>query len=213
MELIQHHFGKKLNAQQIAQFQQLKELYTFWNEKINVISRQDIDNLYDHHILHSLSIAFATSFASYTHILDIGTGGGFPGIPLAIMFPQARFHLIDATAKKIKVVNEVANALQLKNVKAQQLRVEQLHDRIYDYVVSRGVTNLNTLYEWSKRLVTKNSELAENKLANGLIALKGGDLHAEVQTLPNPKLLKWFLIGDYIDLPYYEEKFILHLKV
>lgn len=199
-----------LTTQQIQQFEQLFELYQDWNSKINVISRKDIDNLYIHHVLHSLSIAKVLPLKAYTRVLDVGTGGGFPGIPLAILFPEALFHLIDARAKKIKVVNAVADSLGLTNVKAEHLRVESLFNsgKVYDFVLSRGVSKLSVLHDWSRRLV--NGGLYNN-LPNGLLALKGGDLRAEIKQIRAK--VKVFPIQDFFDLPFFSEKHIVYVPV
>ncbi|MGB0930633.1 MAG: 16S rRNA (guanine(527)-N(7))-methyltransferase RsmG, partial [Chitinophagales bacterium] len=177
-EIIRQYFPQ-LSTLQSKRFDYLGEFYREWNSKINLISRKDIDNLYENHILHSLSIAKVIQFQSFTHVLDIGTGGGFPGIPLAILFPKSRFHLIDSIQKKIKVVNTLVEELELQNVTAEHKRVQQVHGKTYDFVVSRGVTKLPQLMEWTKKLVTKEHY---NTLKNGLIVLKGGNLEAEIKT-------------------------------
>ena len=165
-----------LSDQQILQFEKLKELYKDWNLKINVVSRKDIDELYLRHVLHSLGIAKIQKFMPGSKILDVGTGGGFPGIPLAILFPEVQFHLVDSIAKKIKVVNEVAAGLKLQNVTITNARVESLNER-YDFVVSRAVTRLDKFCPWiSKNISTKNI----NDIKNGIIYLKGGDLDEEI---------------------------------
>lgn len=190
MTIISDYF--KLSDRQAEQFAQLDALYRDWNSKINVISRKDIDNLYEHHVLHSLAIAKWVPFQPDTTILDVGTGGGFPGIPLAIMFPQCRFVLVDSIGKKIKVASEVAKALGLTNVVCKQERVEEEKEK-FDFVVSRAVMPLPDLV----KLVRKNiSNTHRNAMPNGLIVLKGGDLQAEVapyiKTAEIAPCSKWF---------------------
>ena len=191
MEEILKYFTT-LSDEQKRQFAMLYELYHDWNSKINVISRKDIDNLYEHHVLHSLAIAKALHFKPNTSILDFGTGGGFPGIPLAIMFPECSFKLIDGTGKKIKVANEIANALGLKNCKAEHIRGEEEKGK-YDFVVSRAVMQLPDLM----KIVSKNIQKKSfNALPNGVICLKGGDLQAETSKFKNiveiTELTNWF---------------------
>lgn len=157
----------------------LPALYTDWNEKINVISRKDIENLEERHVLHSLSIAKIIQFKAGTRVLDVGTGGGFPGIPLAIMFPQVKFTLIDSIGKKVKVVNEVVEALGLKNVRAMQVRAEEVEGR-YDFVVSRAVTKLPVFMSWVRKKLARENR---NALKNGILYLKGGDLEEELNSL------------------------------
>lgn len=177
MELILKYFGD-FSPAQIEQFGMLKELYSEWNEKINVISRKDIDSLYERHVLHSLTIAAQVPFVPGLEIIDIGTGGGFPGIPLAIFFPDVHFCLYDSIAKKIKVVNEVASALGLKNLEAHHGRVENIKGRKFDFAVSRAVAPLKDLWQWSKPLLKNEKKIEDYK--NGLICLKGGDLTEEI---------------------------------
>ena len=196
MKIITDYF--KLTARQAEQFAQLDALYRDWNSKINVISRKDIDNLYEHHVLHSLAIAKWIPFQPDTTILDVGTGGGFPGIPLAIMFPQCQFVLVDSIGKKIKVASEVAKALGLTNVVCKQERVEEEKEK-FDFVVSRAVMPLPNLV----KLVRKNiSNKHRNAIPNGLIVLKGGDLQAEVapyiKTAEIAPCSKWFK-GDWFE--------------
>jgi 16S rRNA (guanine527-N7)-methyltransferase len=174
-EIILKYFPS-LSPLQIQQFAKLKELYEEWNAKINVISRKDIDNLYLNHVLHSLGVAKIISFNKNTRVLDAGTGGGFPGIPLAIFFPEVYFHLVDSIGKKITVVNEVADALQLKNVEATKSRVEELNEK-YDFAISRAVTTLKEFYHWVHPLVKQGGT---NSLPNGIICLKGGNLDEEI---------------------------------
>ena len=196
-----------LDAHQKSQFSQLYALYKDWNSKINVISRKDIDNLYINHVLHSLALAKAVSFQAGADILDVGTGGGFPGIPLAILFPQSNFHLVDSIGKKITVVKQVAQALALKNVKADQVRVEQLKGE-YDFIVSRAVTRLKEFYGWVHRKAKKKSV---HDLYNGILYLKGGDLQEELSELNKPYQL--FNLSDYFKEEYFETKQIVYIPL
>ena len=179
MEEILKHFPD-LTAIQIEQFQKLEALYQEWNAKINVISRKDIDQLYTKHILHSLAIAKIQKFEPGTYVLDVGTGGGFPGIPLAILFPETRFYLIDVILKKVTVVKAVAEAIGLKNVKAEQLRAENVKGD-YDFIVSRAVTNMPDFVSWIKDKIKKQNK---HELKNGVLYLKGGDLNEELKDFP-----------------------------
>ena len=197
----------QINAIQQKQFAALMELYRDWNAKINVISRKDIDNLYEHHVLHSLAIAKAIRFKSGTKILDFGTGGGFPGIPLAILFPECRFKLIDGTGKKIMVVNEVAKAIGLENVAAEHLRGEEERGK-YDFVVSRAVMPLPDLL----KIVRKNiSHKQLNAMENGLLCLKGGDIQAETQ--PFRRVAEVMSIGEWFSEEWFKEKSVIYLPV
>ncbi len=202
--LIQKYF-KELTDQQIAQFDQLYELYSFWNSQINVISRKDIDELYERHILHSLGIAKFCTFKAGERVLDVGTGGGFPGIPLAILFPETQFHLVDSIGKKIKVVTEVALALGLTNVKASHLRAEQIADK-YDFVVSRAVTRLIDFYPWVKGKFNKDSK---NAIANGILYLKGGDLKEEISE--SRLKVELYPLSDYFEEEFFETKFVVYI--
>ena len=207
MQHIKQYFTD-LSPLQTEQLSFLGPFYSEWNEKINLISRKDINNIYIHHILHSLSIAKLIQFKPFTNILDIGTGGGFPGIPLAILFPKTEFHLIDARQKKIMVVNLLIQALNLQNVKAEHIRAEEIKERnLYDFVVSRAVTNLSDLYKWSKPLIA--TEEHYNDLKNGLLILKGGAVKEEAKQIK--KKINLYSIQKYFKLPYFEEKFIVHL--
>ncbi|MEZ4981764.1 MAG: 16S rRNA (guanine(527)-N(7))-methyltransferase RsmG, partial [Saprospiraceae bacterium] len=172
MDLVKKYFPE-LPAATLEKLEGLEPLYREWNDKINVISRKDIDNFQEHHLLHSLAITKYIRFQPGTEVMDLGTGGGFPGIPLAIVFPEVKFYLIDGIMKKIRVVNEVAEALGLKNVEAHQKRAEELKGKTFDFVVSRAVAPIDKLYEWSYRLIHENHR---NSMPNGLIALKGGNL-------------------------------------
>lgn len=176
------NYFPNLSAQQLENFSKLEELYRYWNEQINVISRKDIDHLFLHHILHSLSIAKVISFKDGSRIIDIGTGGGFPGIPLAIFFPQADFLLVDSIGKKITVVKEIASTLKLNNVTAVKSRAEEI-DASCDFVVSRAVASISDLYNWTKHLVKPGGI---NAMKNGWIFLKGGDLEAEIKAANHP---------------------------
>lgn len=205
-KLIEKYFPQ-LTEKQKAQFAQLGELYREWNERINVVSRQDIENIYEKHILHSLAIAKVVNFKDFSEILDVGTGGGFPGIPLAIMFPHCQFHLIDSIGKKIKVVTEVANALGLENVRAEQIRAEQV-DGEYDFIVSRAVTRITPFYGWVKGKVNIN---CYNKLKNGILYLKGGDLGEELKELG--KKTRTFELHEYFTEEFFETKKVIHVPM
>ncbi|KQC01891.1 16S rRNA (guanine(527)-N(7))-methyltransferase RsmG [Pedobacter sp. Hv1] len=203
-DLILKYF-KDLTEEQIAQFSQLYELYSFWNAQINVISRKDIDELYERHILHSLGIAKFCSFKAGESVLDVGTGGGFPGIPLAILFPETQFHLVDSIGKKIKVVSEVAAALGLKNVKASHLRAEQVTDK-YNFVVSRAVTRLIDFYPWIRGKFAKENK---NAIQNGILYLKGGDLTEEIK---ESKLkAELYPLSSYFDESFFETKYVVYI--
>ncbi|MCV2486353.1 16S rRNA (guanine(527)-N(7))-methyltransferase RsmG [Flavobacterium sp. SH_e] len=195
-----------LSDLQIEQFQKLDFLYHDWNEKINVISRKDIDSLYTKHILHSLGIAKIMKFEPGATVLDVGTGGGFPGIPLAILFPETRFYLIDVIAKKIKVVQGVADALELKNVKAEQKRAELVKGD-FDFIVSRAVTNMPDFVSWIKDKIKKQHK---HTLKNGILYLKGGDLADELKDFPNATL---YDLADYFEDEFFETKKVVHLPL
>ena len=195
-----------LTDTQIQQFEKLQFLYEDWNAKINVISRKDIDELYTRHVLHSLGIAKVITFKSGTKILDVGTGGGFPGIPLAILFPEVNFYLIDIIAKKIRVVNEVASALGLQNLKAEQKRAEIVSQE-YDFVVSRAVTNMSDFVSWIKGKIRKTSN---NDLQNGVLYLKGGDLTEELKDFPKATE---YNLSDYFSDEFFETKKVVHLPL
>ncbi|PJE42406.1 MAG: 16S rRNA (guanine(527)-N(7))-methyltransferase RsmG [Flavobacterium sp.] len=195
-----------LTENQLVQFEKLESLYHDWNAKINVISRKDIDELYTKHVLHSLAIAKVQPFEPGTYILDVGTGGGFPGIPLAILFPETRFYLIDVIAKKIKVVQAVADGLGLKNVKAEQMRAENAKGD-YDFIVSRAVTNMPDFYVWVKDKIKKQNKHA---LHNGILYLKGGDLTEELKDFPKATE---YNIADFFSDPFFETKKVVHLPL
>lgn len=207
LELITKYFSD-FTGRQLEQLTALDLLYKEWNNKINVISRKDIGSLYEKHILHSLSIAAAfDSIAMGSEIIDIGTGGGFPGIPLAIFFPEVKFHLVDSIGKKLKVVNAIVENLDLKNVTVQHTRAEAIKDRKFDYVVSRAVASLKDLWSWSKPLLKKNNFHLKNQ--PGLICLKGGDLVQEIQeSNTKPRIME---IAEIFPEPYFREKFILYV--
>jgi 16S rRNA (guanine527-N7)-methyltransferase len=205
MEEINTHFPD-LTELQISQFQKLKELYEDWNSKINVISRKDIDELYTKHVLHSLAIAKIQKFEPGTYILDVGTGGGFPGIPLAILFPETRFYLIDVILKKINVVKAVAESLDLKNVKAEQLRAENVKGD-YDFIVSRAVTNMPDFVSWIKDKIKKTNK---HELKNGILYLKGGDLTEELKDFPKATE---YNIAEFFENEFFETKKVVHLPL
>ena len=201
-----NHYFPHLTAQQQAQFAALDGLYREWNARINVISRQDIDALYEKHVLHSLGIGKVIQFKPGTEILDVGTGGGFPGIPLAILFPLVKFHLVDSIGKKITVVNGVAQALGLTNVRAEQVRAEQL-SHTYDFVVSRAVTRLKPFMGWMRYKITKRGN---NDLPNGVLYLKGGDLTEELAEITDKR--KIYALSDYFSEEFFETKKLVYLR-
>jgi 16S rRNA (guanine527-N7)-methyltransferase len=205
MEEITKYFPN-LTDNQLIQFQKLAELYHDWNAKINVISRKDIDELYVKHVLHSLGIAKVMNFEPKATVLDVGTGGGFPGIPLAILFPETRFYLIDVIAKKIRVVNEVAVALALENVKAEQLRAENMKGE-FDFIVSRAVTNMPDFVSWIKDKIKKQNK---HELKNGILYLKGGDLSEELKDFPKSTE---YNLSDYFSEEFFETKKVVHLPL
>ena len=205
MEEILVHFPNLTEIQK-HQFEKLKFLYEDWNSKINVISRKDIDALYTKHVLHSLAIAKIQKFESGTFILDVGTGGGFPGIPLAILFPETRFYLIDIILKKINVVKAVAESLELKNVKAEQLRAENVKGD-FDFIVSRAVTNMPDFVSWIKDKIKKNNK---HELKNGILYLKGGDLTEELKDFPKATE---YNISDFFEDEFFETKKVVHLPL
>ena len=206
MDIILKYFSE-FTQKQLQQFAALDELYKDWNSKINVISRKDLGGLYEKHVLHSLSIAAVIDFSTGTQIIDIGTGGGFPGIPLAIYFPEVQFHLVDSIAKKIKVVDAVANAIGLQNITTQHIRAEELKNRKFDFVVSRAVAPLKDLWKWSKPLLKKGNT---QKLPNGLISLKGGDLTQEIHDSNlRPRIIA---LDEIFKEEYFKEKYLLHVS-
>jgi 16S rRNA (guanine527-N7)-methyltransferase len=199
-------YFRHLTPQQKQQYQQLPQSYNFWNNQINVISRKDIDLLFERHVLHSLGIAKVMSFLPGERVLDVGTGGGFPGLPLAIMFPETQFYLVDSIGKKIKVVNEVAKAIGLKNLKAEHIRAEEVPGK-FDFVVSRAVTRLKDFYPWVKDKFNKESK---NTLANGILYLKGGDLTEEI-TESGLNVQQYYL-KDYFTEEFFETKQVIYVK-
>ncbi|MBT1702152.1 16S rRNA (guanine(527)-N(7))-methyltransferase RsmG [Chryseosolibacter indicus] len=196
-----------LSIQQQEQFKKLFALYSEWNDKINVISRKDIENLYINHVLHSLGIAKVMAFKPGAHVLDVGTGGGFPGIPLAILFPETKFHLVDSIGKKITVVKNVAEGINLKNVHAEQIRAEQVKGE-YDFIVSRAVTRIKEFYQWIHQKVKKKSV---HDLDNGILYLKGGDLEEELNELKKPYQL--FDLPQYFKEEFFETKKVVYVPL
>lgn len=204
MEIILKYFPE-LDPGQKEKIAKLEELYNFWNDRINVISRKDIGNLYEKHVLHSLSIARLVKFAEGTKILDAGTGGGFPGLPLAIMFPEVTFHLVDSVGKKINVVRSVANDLSLQNILAEQNRLEQLTGK-YDFVTSRSVAHLQELVKWtSKNISTRHF----NAIPNGFLCLKGGDLDEEIKSFRKRAVI--YRLSEWFTEFYFEEKKLVYI--
>ena len=204
MQTLQKYFTDFTEEQQ-RQFDSLKGLYQDWNEKINVISRKDMDNFYTHHVLHSLAIAAKFNFENNTQVMDLGAGGGFPGIPLAIFFPNVSFHLVDSINKKLKVVDEIATAIGLKNLTTQHTRAEDIKNRQFDVVVSRAVAPLKELWHWSKPLIKKNKN---TEAPNGLICLKGGDLTKEIFE-SGCKPFVWEIEKIFTE-EHFKEKYILY---
>lgn len=206
MHLIKKYFPE-LTDEQITRFEAMNELYHSWNEKINVISRKDIEKLYERHILHSLAIAKIIKFKSGTRIMDVGTGGGFPGIPLAVLFPETEFLLIDSVGKKIKVVNAVAEGLNLKNVVGQHTRVQSVKEK-FDFVISRAVTAFPQFVNMVRKNISKEGR---NSLPNGIIYLKGGDFSDEIKDYQ--KIIGLTNISDYFEESYFETKKVVYLPV
>lgn len=206
MEELKKYFTD-FTEQQTKQFASLKNLYTEWNTRINVISRKDIDNFYTHHVLHSLTIAAKFNFQDNMQVIDLGTGGGFPGVPLAIFFPAVQFHLVDSINKKLTVVKEIADAIGLNNLTVQHSRVEDIKNRQFDVVVSRAVAPLKDLWSWSKPLLRKNKN-ADEDIPNGLVCLKGGDLTKEIFE-SGCKPFVWE-IEKIFEETYFREKFLLY---
>lgn len=206
MQLILKYFPG-ISERQKEQFAALPELYGDWNSKINVISRKDMENFEEHHVLHSLAIAKVMQFKTMAEIMDVGTGGGFPGIPLAIMFPEVNFYLVDSIGKKIKVVQDVADRLGLTNVRAAQVRAEQV-DRHFDFIVSRAVTSLPEFVGWVR---DKVSTIQYHKLRNGILYLKGGDLDDELRSLHRKATP--YSITDFFDEPWFQTKQVIHIPL
>ena len=205
METISQNFPE-LTEEQLKQFSMLKNLYTDWNARINVISRKDIDALYVKHVLHSLGIAKVQPFLPSSKVLDVGTGGGFPGIPLAIMFPETEFVLVDSIGKKIKVVEAVSEALGSKNVTAIHERAEKVKGE-FDFVVSRAVTKMDDFAKWVRKKIRRKNN---HKIKNGILYLKGGDLTEELQNFPSAKL---YDLTHYFDDPFFETKKVVHIPI
>ncbi|CEN36008.1 16S rRNA (guanine(527)-N(7))-methyltransferase RsmG [Capnocytophaga cynodegmi] len=204
MECINKYFNN-LTEKQISQFEKLKPVYEQWNAKINVISRKDMDSFYERHVLHSLAIAKVVSFLADSEILDVGTGGGFPGVPLAILFPQTKFTLVDSIGKKIKVVEEVCKELDINNVTAINSRVEQI-DKKFDFIVSRAVTQMPEFVKWVRGKIKKSSK---HSLDNGILYLKGGDLTEELASFKNIQLYE---ISNFFSEEFFETKKVVYLK-
>lgn len=206
MEIIQKYFPELTDTQK-EQFMALYDLYTDWNSKINVISRKDITNLYEHHVLHSLGIAKVINFRPGTEIMDLGTGGGFPGIPLAIMFPDTHFHLVDSIGKKVKVATEIASAIGLKNVTTRHCRAEE-EKQLFDFVVSRAVMPLTDLLKIIRKNIKKEQH---NALPNGLICLKGGELQNEVMPVKHQTMM--YDLKDYFEEEFFETKKVVYVTI
>lgn len=212
LELITRYFTA-FTPEQLKQFEALEGLYTQWNSKINVISRKDMAGLYEKHVLHSLSIAALFEFAPGVDVIDIGTGGGFPGIPLAIFFPEVHFHLVDSIGKKIKVVEAIAAELKLKNVTSQHTRAEEIRNRKFDIAVSRAVAPLKELWQWSKPLLKKPLHKTTDLFTDphGLICMKGGDLSCEIaESGTRPRMVE---IAEVFREEYFREKYLLYISV
>lgn len=206
MELIAKYFPN-LTSDQSEKFKKIESIYLEWNSQINVISRKDMEHFYEHHVLHSLGIAKVLQFLPGTSILDVGTGGGFPGIPLAILFPESEFLLVDSIGKKIKVVQEVAKAAGINNVKAMHTRAEDVKQK-FDFVVSRAVTALPEFIKWVENNINKQNN---HTLHNGILYLKGGDLDSELAPVKNKCQI--FNLSDYFDKPFFETKKVVHVRL
>ena len=205
MDTILKYFSD-FTPKQLQQFGALEGLYKEWNEKINVVSRKDIDSIYLHHVLHSLAIAAVADFKEGMEVIDIGCGGGFPGVPLAIFFPEVQFHLVDSIGKKLKVVEGVCAATGITNITTQHIRAEEIKGRKFHFAVSRAVAPLKEMWQWANPLIRKGNT---TELPNGLISLKGGDLHQEISdSLTRPKMLP---IIDIFNEEYFREKYLLHV--
>lgn len=208
LDVILKYFAD-FSTEQLEQLGKLDGLYREWNEKINVISRKDIDSLYEKHVLHSLAIAAICPFDDGAEVVDIGTGGGFPGIPLAIFFPKVKFLLVDSIGKKIKVVNEVAEAIGLKNVGTIHGRVEEIKGKKFDYAVSRAVAPLGDLWRWINPVIRKGQK--SDELPNGLVCLKGGDLTEEIKATNMQRIVQAWNVHDIFPEPSFEEKFVIYV--
>lgn len=210
MEIITRYFSD-FSEEQLKQLGALKDLYQDWNARINVISRKDIDNFYEHHVLHSLAIATTFRFTKNMEVMDLGCGGGFPGIPLAIFFPETDFHLVDSINKKLNVVTEISQAIGLKNITTQHSRAEDIRGRKFDAVVSRAVAPLKDLWAWSKPLIRKNTGQKETDVPNGLVCLKGGDLAREIFE-SGCKPMVWE-IEKLFSEEFFREKYMLYVPL
>lgn len=210
MEIVTRYFSD-FSPVQLTQLAALKELYEEWNTKINVISRKDMDNFYEHHVLHSLAIATTFSFAKGMEVMDLGCGGGFPGIPLAIFFPDTKFHMVDSINKKLKVVSEISQAIGLNNITVQHSRAEDIKGRKFDAVVSRAVAPLKDLWGWSRPLIRKNPPMPETDIPNGLVCLKGGDLTQEVFE-SGCKPMVWEINKLFAE-EFFKEKYLLYVPI
>ncbi len=208
MELLLKYFPKLSEVQQ-KQFEQLLPLYIEWNEKINVISRKDMEEFYLHHVLHSLAISKFIQFAPNSHILDLGTGGGFPGIPLAILFPEVNFTLVDSVGKKLTVVNDVAEKIGLTNINTKHIRAEQLKEK-YDFVITRAVASFDNLINWTQNLFSKTHL---NAVPNGIIALKGGNIKQEIREAHRKVYFEFVPVNKYFDDVYYEGKVVVYVQM
>ncbi len=206
MEIILKYFPDLTPAQK-RQFAQLDQLYRFWNEKINVISRKDIEHLFERHVLHSLALAKVISFQPKTNILDVGTGGGFPGIPLAILFPECKFHLVDSIGKKINVVKEITRETGLQNLTAEQERAEKLTSK-FDFIVSRAVTTMPLFIKWVQNKINKDSR---NTFRNGILALKGGNLDPEIKSLR--KYSEVYPISNFFEEEFFDTKKVVYIRI
>lgn len=208
MKTIKKNFPS-LTEQQFTQLESLGQLLKEYNQKVNMISRKDIDNVYEHHILHSLTIIKWFDFKPNTNILDLGTGGGLPGLPLAIIRPQCLFHLIDARRKKLEIVTEIVQQLKLENVKVTHIRAEEIKTK-YEFIVSRAVTNLKDLWKLSSRLI--NDKIQKNSYPNGLICLKGGNIEMEIKKMPRGLYIEYHKLTSKIKEPYFDDKYVVYVQ-
>jgi len=207
-EKIINKYFPELDKNQLNQLKEFGKLIQFWNDKINIISRKDIDNVVGHHTLHSLFIKKVINFKEGANVLDLGTGGGFPGIPLAICFPETHFHLVDARAKKISVVKEAIETLKLKNITAEHKRAEELKSK-YDFVVTRAVAKMEKLMAWSRPII---SEKQQHSIPNGIFALKGGNIKDILSELDKHEYMEEYPISDWTDMEYYIEKYVIYAQ-